>query len=444
MAKSYDRQESVLSPLPSDYHSDKSPSKESLVDILPPEQEKAINLRKLSKVGFKSSIVGKLFFGKSNKVVQQQSSVESLNDSEGPIVNITTPEPIAPTSFANVTTAVVAASRKVSAFNIEPNSSEGKFLENYKKNKRCSIATAIDLPLDSKVFKTIEAETLFTSEEDSEDEGIEKEILAAKTQKLGGNTSPVHGSIKRSILRRNTIFAFDNLRRSAENNTVIEEEGTTEKGNQGILRRRSTYDKVIMRKTIRIVILGAKRCGKSSFIQQLVHGILPRGDEYTETIEDIYHLQLETPERGREWYVFYDTTGVCDYKPMEIKKAYIQIADAIILMYSVKDYESFNKMDILKKHIDKFLGKERQHVPIIVVGTMCDLPGRKVDTEFSTTWANKERVKLFEVSNNDRKQLMEIIQHIGSSNCHSHKESKFSFSKKLKPEKSSAAILMDI
>ncbi|CEF67287.1 NF-kappa-B inhibitor-interacting Ras-like protein [Strongyloides ratti] len=427
MAKSYDRQESIISPLPSDCHSDKSPLKESLVD-LPLEQERASNLRKLSKVGFKASIVGKLFFTKNSKPLQNSQEVIQEQEDKSVDNNIILP-----------TTSLQHPSldrRKVSIFSVEPNSSEGKFLENYKKNKRFSIATAIDLPLDSKVLKTIEDETLFTSEEDSEDEGIEKEVLSRVPKNIG-NTSPLHGSVKKTILRRNTIFAFDNLRRgSNDNSTVIEEEEEGENIQEnsgrkysGILRRRSTYDKVTMRKTIRIVILGAKRCGKTSFIQQLVYGISPKNDEYTETIEDIYHLQIESPERGREWYILYDTTG---------------IADAIILMYSVKDYESFNKMDILKKNIDKYLGKERQNVPIIVVGTMCDLSGRKVDTEFSATWANKERVKLFEVSNLDRKQLLEIIQHIGSINNHSHKESKFSFSKKLKPEKSSAAILMDI
>uniref|UniRef100_A0A0K0DXB0 NF-kappa-B inhibitor-interacting Ras-like protein n=1 Tax=Strongyloides stercoralis TaxID=6248 RepID=A0A0K0DXB0_STRER len=440
MAKSYDRQESIVSPLPSDYHSDKSPSKESLVE-LPLEQERASNLRKLSKVGFKASIVGKLFFTKNSK--QLQSPQEAIQEGEKIDNNIIV--------STNPPQQLLTDRRKVSIFSVEPNSSEGKFLENYKKNKRFSIATAVDLPLDSKVLKTLEDDTLFTSEEDTEDEGIEKEVIS-KIQKNIGNTSPLYGSVKRTILRRNTIFAFDNLRRgSIDNNTVIEEEEEGENCQENsvrkyssILRRRSTYDKLTMRKTIRIVILGAKRCGKSSFIQQLIYGISPKNDEYTETIEDIYHLQIETPERGREWYILYDTTGVCDYKPMEIKKTYIQIADAIILMYSVKDYESFNKMDILKKNIDKYLGKERQNIPIVVVGTMCDLNGRKVDTEFSATWANKERVKLFEVSNLDRKQLLEVIQHIGSTNCHSHKESKFSFSKKLKPEKSSAAILMDI
>uniref|UniRef100_A0A0K0F9G3 P-loop containing nucleoside triphosphate hydrolase protein n=1 Tax=Strongyloides venezuelensis TaxID=75913 RepID=A0A0K0F9G3_STRVS len=440
MAKSYDRQESIVLPLPSDYHSDKSPPKESLIEI-PPEPEKTSNLRKLSKVGFKASIVGKLFFTKNTKPIQ--NSQEPIQEEEKIDNSIAHP--------TNSHQQPNLDRRKVSVFSVEPNSSEGKFLENYKKNKRFSIATALDLPLDSKVLKTIEDDTLFTSEEDSEDEGIEKEVIS-KVPKNIGNTSPLYGSVKRTILRRNTIFAFDNLRRgSSDSNTVIEEEEEEENNrenstrkNSAILRRRSTYDKTTMRKTIKIVVLGAKRCGKSSFIQQLVYGISPKNDEYTETIEDIYHLQIETPERGREWYILYDTTGVCDYKPMEIKKTYIQIADAIILMFSVKDYESFNKMDILKKNIDKYLGKERQSVPIIVVGTMCDLNGKKIDTEFSSTWANKEHVKLFEVSNLDRKQLLEIIQYIGSSNCHSHKESKFSFSKKLKPEKSSAAILMDI
>lgn len=60
--------------------------------------------------------------------------------------------------------------------------------------------------------------------------------------------------------------------------------------------------------------------------------------------------------------------------------------------------DSFDRVDALKKYIDKNLPKDKRELPIVLVGTMIDLPGRQVDVEMVATWASKERVKFFEVS----------------------------------------------
>lgn len=70
---------------------------------------------------------------------------------------------------------------------------------------------------------------------------------------------------------------------------------------------------------------------------------------------------------------------------------FFKIADAFILVYSVLDSETFNRMDLIKKFIERQFGKEKKEVPIIVVGTMCDLPYRKINTEFALNWALKEK-----------------------------------------------------
>jgi hypothetical protein len=52
-------------------------------------------------------------------------------------------------------------------------------------------------------------------------------------------------------------------------------------------------------------------------------------------------------------------------------------------------------------------------------------------------------VKFFEVSAQDRTSLVEIVHYLVGRHFHPIKESKFSLSKKLKPERSNAQILMD-
>lgn len=145
-------------------------------------------------------------------------------------------------------------------------------------------------------------------------------------------------------------------------------------------------------------------------------------------------------------------------------------------MYSSADYESFNRVDLLKKWIDRQFGKDKKEVPIVVLANMRDRPAT-VDSAFAHSWAAREKVKLFEVTAKDRQSLVDFIHYVGhrhfhptskfwkilyfaiypkSYNCFFYfwkikkiivsfsEESKFSLSKKLKSEKSSnPAILMD-
>ncbi|CAJ0956788.1 unnamed protein product, partial [Mesorhabditis belari] len=198
------------------------------------------------------------------------------------------------------------------------------------------------------------------------------------------------------------------------------------------------------RGAMRVVVVGAKRCGKTSILRQVACLEDATKMPYMPTLDDTYQVLLEEADRPREILVFHDTAGIPEYGPIELRRPYIQVADAFVLVYSVNDHESFNRMDLLKKFIEKQFGKEKKEVPIVVLGTMCDLPGRKVDADFAQAWAQRERVRLFEVTSTDRSTLVDFVQYLGQRHFHPQKDSlKFSLSKKLKSEKSNPAILMD-
>ncbi|TKR92206.1 hypothetical protein L596_006904 [Steinernema carpocapsae] len=199
----------------------------------------------------------------------------------------------------------------------------------------------------------------------------------------------------------------------------------------------------VMRRVMRVIVAGSKRVGKTACLQQLARFQDITGQPYNPTIDDTYQVQIEYPDRPKEVIVFHDTAGISDYGPIELRRPYIQVADAFVLVYAVNDHESFNRMDLLKKYIEKQFGKDKKEVPIVVLGTKTDQTGRKVDLDFATSWAVKERVKLFEVTATDRNTLTEAINYLSSRYFHPPKESKFSLSKKLKPEKSNTAIVMD-
>ncbi|KJH46349.1 GTP-binding domain protein [Dictyocaulus viviparus] len=198
-----------------------------------------------------------------------------------------------------------------------------------------------------------------------------------------------------------------------------------------------------MGRAMRVVVVGGRRVGKTAILRQVACFEDITSKKYEPTIDDTYQVILEEADRPREILIFHDTGGVPDNGPAELKKPYLQVADAFVLVYSVADHESFNKVDLLKRSIERHFGKDRKEVPIVALGNMRDLASRKVDSDLAYNWAARERVKLFEVSAKDRNTLVEFVQYLGQRHFHPIKESKFSLSKKLKSEKVNPSILMD-
>uniref|UniRef100_A0A914NUA0 Uncharacterized protein n=1 Tax=Meloidogyne incognita TaxID=6306 RepID=A0A914NUA0_MELIC len=232
-------------------------------------------------------------------------------------------------------------------------------------------------------------------------------------------------------------------------------------------------------KILHVMVFGPKDVGKTTFLRTLAFGHIPTSStsntsrfisplleqqNYSPTREDdTYHIQLHrfnptnssiegniNKQTPTELILFHDTVGIPPFGNIEFKRGYLQIADAFILIYSVTDLDSFNRVDAIKKQLEKekFGGKEKrgggggENIQIIVIGTKCDLIGRRrVDSQFALNWANQEKVKLFEISSSDRNSIVEVVKYLYNKLFKS--EPKFSLSRKLRPEKSNAQIVMD-
>lgn len=80
------------------------------------------------------------------------------------------------------------------------------------------------------------------------------------------------------------------------------------------------------------------------------------GSEPMETLEDIYIGSIETDRGTREQVRFYDTRGLRD--GMEFPRHYYTFADGFVLVYSIDSKESFKRMELLKKDIDRHRDKK--------------------------------------------------------------------------------------
>ncbi|XP_062866491.1 NF-kappa-B inhibitor-interacting Ras-like protein 1 [Trichomycterus rosablanca] len=159
-----------------------------------------------------------------------------------------------------------------------------------------------------------------------------------------------------------------------------------------------------MGKGCKVVVCGLASVGKTAILEQLLYGNHTVGAESNETQEDIYVASVETDRGVREQLRLYDTKGLNDGQ--ELPKHYYSVADGFVLIYSTDSLESFKKLDVLKKEIDK--SRDKKEVMVIVLGNKTDLRERRqVEQDVALQWARAEKVKLWEVSVTDRSSLIE-------------------------------------
>jgi len=85
------------------------------------------------------------------------------------------------------------------------------------------------------------------------------------------------------------------------------------------------------------------------------------GSEMIETQEDIYVGSIETDRGVREQVRFYDTRGLRD--GLELPKHCFSCTDGYVLVYSTDSKESFKRVELLKKEIDKSKDKKEVSTP---------------------------------------------------------------------------------
>ncbi|XP_035133777.2 NF-kappa-B inhibitor-interacting Ras-like protein 1 isoform X3 [Callithrix jacchus] len=118
-----------------------------------------------------------------------------------------------------------------------------------------------------------------------------------------------------------------------------------------------------MGKGCKVVVCGLLSVGKTAILEQLLYGNHTIGMEDCETMEDVYMASVETDRGVKEQLHLYDTRGL--QEGVELPKHYFSFADGFVLVYSVNNLESFQRVELLKKEIDKF--KDKKEGPPLTV-----------------------------------------------------------------------------
>lgn len=100
-----------------------------------------------------------------------------------------------------------------------------------------------------------------------------------------------------------------------------------------------------------------------------------------------------------------DTAGQEAYAAL--RDNYLRSGEGFLLLYSVTDRTSFEKIPLLYQHLLKV--KECQAVPCVLVGNKCDLdPDDRVSENEGSMMAQKLKVPFFEASAKSRENVDEV------------------------------------
>ncbi|GAM17541.1 hypothetical protein SAMD00019534_007160 [Acytostelium subglobosum LB1] len=120
----------------------------------------------------------------------------------------------------------------------------------------------------------------------------------------------------------------------------------------------------------KLVIVGGGGVGKSALTIQLIQNHFI--DEYDPTIEDSYRKQVTIDDETCLLDIL-DTAGQEEYSAM--RDQYMRTGGGFLCVYSITSRSSFDEIAAFREQILRV--KDKDKVPMIVVGNKCDLEGER-------------------------------------------------------------------
>jgi len=158
-----------------------------------------------------------------------------------------------------------------------------------------------------------------------------------------------------------------------------------------------------MLREYKLVVLGSGGVGKSALTVQFVQGIFV--EKYDPTIEDSYRKQIEI-DGGQCMLEILDTAGTEQFTAM--RDLYMKNGQGFVLVYSIIAQSTFNDLPDLREQILRV--KDKDEVPMVLVGNKCDLNDQRViSTEQGTDLAKKFGCAFLEASAKTRVNVEQIF-----------------------------------
>jgi len=191
---------------------------------------------------------------------------------------------------------------------------------------------------------------------------------------------------------------------------------------------------------MKVVMLGREYCGKTSLVERFLNERFAGENKYQNTIGAAYGARTVCVG-GREVVLgIWDTAGSERYESMS--RMYYRGSKAAVVCYSVKDEESWERLQFWVSELRKMEEKCR----VYICATKIDLlrgenKNRVVDYHTTTDYCDEIGAELFETSSKTGTNISELFHKVASdyieSNVTFEEHRKFSLSKGADKEKSS-------
>ena len=147
-------------------------------------------------------------------------------------------------------------------------------------------------------------------------------------------------------------------------------------------------DLAMAKSNYRILVLGAKRVGKTSIIRQFLYDKFSLS--YKETVDDMYRGEFDI--HGREIsFDIQDISGSYDTEFPGMLNVSLSSADAFIIVFSLDSNDSWEEVDRFRNMIHEHKGLD---VPIVVVANKIDvdldpdIPYQSLEATVTFDWEN--------------------------------------------------------
>lgn len=162
-------------------------------------------------------------------------------------------------------------------------------------------------------------------------------------------------------------------------------------------------------KRVNLYTLGDSDVGKTCFILRYCKNSFQ--NNYLPTVGIDFMAKNSKLPNGEEIKVcFYDTAGQEKYRAISLNL--IKTADAILLMYSITNNETFKSISNWINSIKEVKGSD---FPIILIANKCDLEEeRKIQKEEGEKLAESNGFQFFEVSNKTGSNVDEAVNYLVS------------------------------
>jgi len=151
----------------------------------------------------------------------------------------------------------------------------------------------------------------------------------------------------------------------------------------------------------KIIVVGAGGAGKSALTQMFMYGNFV--EEYDPTTADSYRKIVNADGEKCQLDIL-DTAGQEEY----MRDNYYRLGEGFLIVYSIIERSTFDAASRFYDHILQVKGKEE--VPIILVGSKCDLESdRDVPKEEGEALGKKWNCPFYETSSKTRVNVDDVF-----------------------------------